>query len=564
MPEYIANMYDFDYRVNPTTPTVLSDDEQRLINEALKLLKQKGIYPYEYMDSFERFNEPTLPPIEAFNSSLKGEGISEEDYARAQRVFVHFQMHSLQDYHNLYLLQDVLLLDDVLLAFRDVCMKTYQLDPCHYYTAPGLTWDAGLKYTGITLDLLTDEDMFLFVEDGIRGGISMITHRYAKVNHPNLEDIGHYEKDKELCNLLYLDANNLYGWAMMQCLPIGGFKWMTAREIMTLMTLEKIRSIPEDSKRGYILEVDMYLPKDCHDKMSDYPVAPEKKPVSGTQLSQYQRQILRDEILSNMKTTDTPPSSDNIEAKINARKSCDKLMLDFEPKRKYAVHYRNLQLYMQLGMKVTKIHRVLSFDQKAWLAPYIAKNTEMRTKASNDFEKDFFKLMNNAFFGKTMENVRARRNIDLISNDPERLNRYIAKPTYKSHIEITDDIIAVERIKATITFNKPIYLGLCVLDLSKVLMYDFYYNKLQQIFPNVKLLFTDTDSLCVSIQGCEDIYARIREGQIIGPTGERTRAIVEYDLSAYSPEHSIFNGMSPDAIKKQKLKNKNVPGKMKD
>ena len=173
-------------------------------------------------------------------------------------------------------------------------------------------------------------------------------------------------------------------------------------------------------------------------------------------------------------------------------------------------------------MKVTKIHRVLSFDQTPWLARYITKNTEMRTKASNEFEKDFFKLMNNAFFGKTMENVRARRNIDIINNDVQRLNRYTAKPTYKSYMEISDDIVAVERIKATVMLNKPIYLGLCVLDLSKVLMYDFHYNKLQQIFPNVELLFTDTDSLCVSIMNCEDVYAQIRDGEIIGPTGERT------------------------------------------
>ncbi len=555
MPEYIKDMRDFDYRYNPPAPTVLSEEEQRLIDEDLVLLKQKGIYPYEYMDSLERFKEPTLPPIEAFKSSLTGEDISEKDYARAQRVFVHFQMHSLQDYHNLYLLQDVLLLNDVLLAFREVCLKTYQLDPCHYYTAPGLTWDAGLKYTGVTLDLLTDEDMFLFVEDGIRGGISMITKRHAKVNHPNLEDAGYYEKDKELCNLLYLDANNLYGWAMMQCLPTGNFKWMSATQIQTLMTLEKIRSIPADSKRGYILEVDMYLPEDCHEKLSDYPVAPEKKPVHGTQLSEYQRNILREEILSSMKTT---PSQDDVEAKIDARKSCDKLILDYEPKRKYAVHYRNLQLYMQLGMKVTKIHRVLSFDQTPWLAKYIKKNTEMRTKASNEFEKDFFKLMNNAFFGKTMENVRARRNIDIINNDPQRLNRYTAKPTYKSYMEISDDIVAVERIKATVMLNKPIYLGLCVLDLSKVLMYDFFYNKLQQIFPNVELLFTDTDSLCVSIKNCEDVYARIRDGEIIGPTGERTQAIDEFDLSAYSSKHPIFDGMSPEAIKAQKNNNEKV------
>ena len=124
------------------------------------------------MDSFKRFKEPILSPIEAFNSTLKGEGISKKDYARANNIFVHFQMQTLQDYHNLYLLQDVLLLDDVLLAFREVCQKTYGLDPCHYYTAPGLRWDASLKYTRVTLDLLTDEDMYLFVEEGIRGGLA--------------------------------------------------------------------------------------------------------------------------------------------------------------------------------------------------------------------------------------------------------------------------------------------------------------------------------------------------------------------------------------------------------
>ena len=168
----VPEMPYYDYRLNSPPRAELSEEEIQLVEEALKLLKQKGIYPYEYMDSFERFKEPTLPPIEAFYSTLKGEGISLKDYARAERVFTHFQMQSLQDYHNLYLLQDVLLLDDVLLAFRDVCQKTYRLDCMHYYTAPGLTWDAGLKYTGVTLDLLTDEEMFLFVEVN---GLHMLT-----------------------------------------------------------------------------------------------------------------------------------------------------------------------------------------------------------------------------------------------------------------------------------------------------------------------------------------------------------------------------------------------------
>ena len=162
-------------------------------------------------------------------------------------------------------------------------------------------------------------------------------------------------------------------------------------------------------------------------------------------------------------------------------------------------------------MKVTKIHRVLTFEQKPWLAPYINANTEMRAKAKNDFEKDFFKLMNNAFFGKTMENVRNRRNIDIVSNNPQHLNRLTAKPTYKSIVDISAYISAVESIKATVFMNKPIYLGFCVLDLSKLLMYEFYYHKLNQIF---KLLFTDTDSFCVRIEGCTDVYEIIRYASI--------------------------------------------------
>ena len=149
-----------------------------------------------------------------------------------------------------------------------------------------------------------------------------------------------------------------------------------------------------------------------------------------------------------------------------------------------------------------------------------------------------------------------RRHIDIVNNDPEHLNRLTAKPTYKSHVEITDDICAVERIKATVMLNKPIYLGLCVLDLSKVLMFDFYYNKLKKLFPNVKLLFTDTDSLCVSIEGCNDVYARIREGSIIGLDNISRRAIDEFDVSAYASEHPLFNGMTQQEIKSMKSKNK--------
>ena len=224
-------------------------------------------------------------------------------------------------------------------------------------------------------------------------------------------------------------------------------------------------------------------------------------------ISPYQRESLKDQFGKKRKTI---PTDEKLDKKVNEHKSGEKLLLDFEPKTKYIIHYRNLQLYLKLGMKITRIHRVLSFNQKAWLEPYIHLNTEMRQRACNEFEKNFFKLMNNAFFGKTMENVRKRRHIDIVST-PTKLKALVAQPTFKSITPFNEDIAAVDRLRAKVYMRKPIYVGLCVLDLSKWLMYYFYYNTLKNLFPKMRLLFTDTDSFCIDIKECDDVYKHIRE-----------------------------------------------------
>ena len=561
--EYDEAMVDYDYRRTPHQQPLFAGEEKQQVDDDLELLKSKGIYPYEYMDSFERFEEREIPPIEAFESRLKaGEGITLEEHEHAEKVFQHFQMETLQDYHNLYLLQDILLLDDVLTAFRKVCINAYGLDPMHYYTAPGLTWDAGLKYTGITLDLLTDEDKFLFVEAGIRGGISMISHRHARANHSDLADIGYHDPKEPSRQLLYLDANNLYGYAMMQHLPVSDFKWMSQNDVNAI-TLDRLHAIKIDSDIGYIFEIDYTIPEDKHDKFANYPLAPEQKPIHGNMLSPYQRNILREQFRAE---DDDQLTEEALEQKIDEyTSSTEKLLLDLKPKEKYIIHYRTLQLYAKLGLKITHIHRVLQFKQQAWLAPYIRANTEMRQNAANEFEKSFFKLMNNAFFGKTMENVRNRRHIDIVTT-PEKLKKLVAQPTFKSVTTFREDLSAVERIKAKVTMNKPICVGFCVLELSKWLMYDFYYYVLHQIFPpsSIRLLFTDTDSLCISIEGCNDIYQKIRHGIVILDSGQHEPAINFFDLSGYPSEHSIFSGMNEAEIERLKQSNKKVPGKMKD
>uniref|UniRef100_A0A7M5WWR2 DNA-directed DNA polymerase n=1 Tax=Clytia hemisphaerica TaxID=252671 RepID=A0A7M5WWR2_9CNID len=228
----------------------LSPRQTNEVEERFILLTRKGIYPYEYFDDITRFDETELPPRESFYSTLSEENVSEEDYNHAKNVWNKFEMESLKDYHNLYVLTDVLIMADVFEAFRKNCLQHYQLDPAHYFTAPGMSWEAALKKTGISLQLLTDPDQYLFVEKGIKGGISMITQRYAKAN---LEDLPNYDPTIKDTHLVYLDANNLYGWAMSQSLPIGNFQWLQDDEIEQF----DVSIISDEAEDGFIIECDL-------------------------------------------------------------------------------------------------------------------------------------------------------------------------------------------------------------------------------------------------------------------------------------------------------------------
>ena len=192
------------------------------------LLLRKGVYPYEYMDSWERFSEISLPSKKDFYSNLNMEDINDIDYRHANNVFKGFKLENLGDYHNLYVQSDTLLLADVFNNFRDMCIKEYELDTGHFLSLPGRAWQAFLKKTNIELELLTDYDMLLMVEEGIRGGICHSIHRYAKANNKYMKN---YNKDEESSYIQYLDANNLYGWAMSKKLPVNGFRWLDSNEI---------------------------------------------------------------------------------------------------------------------------------------------------------------------------------------------------------------------------------------------------------------------------------------------------------------------------------------------
>ena len=447
-----------------------------------------------------------MPPKEEFYSKLNDEHITEDDYIHAKKVWHTFDCKTIKDYHDLYLKSDVLLLADVFENFRKTCLKHYNLDPAHYYTSPGLAWDACLKETKQQLQLLTDYDMLMMFERGIRGGISHISKRYSEANNKFMKD---YDHSKETKFIQYLDANNLYGWAMTQSLPTHGFKWMKNVTKETVMDIiERANHSMTDPKnvafglsknlfkRGYIFEVDLEYPTGLWEEHNDYPMAPERIKV----------------------------------------KNVEKLICHFRKRKNYVAHYRNLRQYLENGIRITAVHRGISFFQSPWMEPYITKNTELRKTAANSFEKDFFKLMNNSVFGKTIENIRKRQNVKLI-DDRKKAKKYTSRPDFERLTIFDENLVAIHMKRTEVKFNKPVYVGQAILDLSKTLMFDFHYNYIRKKYGNkAELLFTDTDSLMYEIQ-TEDFYEDITDD-----------VIYKFDTSDYPKDHP--SGLSTDLNKK--------------
>ena len=477
--------------------------------ERLKLVKEKGVYPNEYMNSFKKFDACELSNKDAFFSSLKGKDINNEDYLRATKVWNIFDIKNLGEYHDLYLKTDILLLCDVFEKFIDVCLEYYDLDPCHYFSSPGLAWDAMLKMTGVELKLIDDIDMHLFIEKGMRGGISSIAKRYCKANNKYVKG---YDENKD--STMYWDVNNLYGWTMTQYLPYDNFEWMSEKEISEI----NFDLVSGDSNEGYILEIDLEYPSDLHNLHSDYPLAPEKLKVSDDTLSSYCLSIAKEYGIR--------------VGEVN------KLIPNLKKKENYIVHYRNLQLYKSLGMKVVKISKVLKFKQSDWLKKFVMFNIEKRMCVVNRFEKDFFKLMVNSVYGKTMENLRKKVSVKLVNKEKDYV-KYVSRPTFVSQKILDKNLVAIHKVKLVLLLNKPIYVGFCVLDVSKLLMYDWHYNYFVKTF-DCSLCFTDTDSLVYEIRGVDDVYEKVYKDKDL------------FDFSDYSKESKFYDNSKKKVIGKMK------------
>ena len=302
--------------------------------------------------------------------------------------------------------------------------------------------------------------MLLMFEWGIRGGITQAVCKYASANNKYMGD--RFDPKSESSYLQYLDANNLYGWAMSQPLPTGGFKW-------TDISPNKISKLATRTDKGYLLEVDVSYPKEFHKQHNDPPFMCERMEINGV----------------------------------------EKLVPNLRDKKSYVIHIQALNQALQHGLRLDRIHRVIEFDQSPWLKTYIDFNTQLRMAATNDFEKDFFKLMNNSVFGKTMENIRKHGNIKLVTTEEKYLCT-VMKPNFKSGVLFGENLMGCNIGKIKVVMKKPVYLGQVILDLSKIVMYEFHYDYMVPKYGLEKLglCYMDMDSLVYDIE-TEDFYKDI-------------------------------------------------------
>ena len=298
----------------------------------------------------------------------------------------------------------------------------------------------------------------------------------------------------------------IYGWVMSKKLPTNGFKWFDTSETSALARSNKIneefiKNYNENDIKGYILEMDIEYPKRLHELHSDLPFLSERMKVN----------------------------------------KCNKLVCNLFNRKKYVAHINALKQALNHGLKFKKIHRAIEFNQEAWLKPYIDMNTEIRKAAKNDFEKDLFKLTNNSVFGKTMENIRKHRDIKLVTTDKKR-SKLVSEPNYHTINLISEDLSIIEMKKTKVKMNEPIYLGLSILEISKTLMYEFWYDYMKPKYNNdVKLCYMDTDSFIMNIKTndfYEDIASDVKN---------------RFDTSNYEVNRPLPTG-----------KNKKVIGLMKD
>ena len=473
----------------------------------LQLLKQKGYYPYSYVTSRSKFSDTSLPPLSKWGNTLDGGAVkvTETNLQHARRMWEILECGTLQDYHYSYLKLDCALLAYVCEFHRQLSFDTYKLDCMHFFTLPNMAKEASLRICKANVELLTERENLDMIEPAIRGGVTSVfeSRRFTANN----SYIPNHDSTEESCFGFCVDADNLYGGVMqLEKLPLADFAFNTD------IQLQEILDTADDASIGYFVEVDISYPPSLHDEHRDFPLAPTKDVVEDEWLSDYQIELKEQHNL---------PSS-----------KVKKLLQTFFDKERYVVHYKLLKLYVQLGLVIRK---------QNWLSPYITLNSEKRQVASNKFEENFDKLMNNAVYGKNCESKR-RRNKITISRNAEHALKIISRFEFDRYMIFGENLAALTTRPKTIYWNTRTIVGATILDLAKFHMYSFHYNVMRPHF-NCRLLYSDTDSLLYAIKS-DDFYTELSQ--------KPQSVLSHFDFSNYPPNHFLYDTTNKRVVLKYK------------
>lgn len=368
-----SDLKDTDHSYEVLKQTYLVKTDRKFDPVKFDMVLKKSFFPYEYCTSLSQMRETKkLPKRKHFYSSLSEQNITKADYKFAKSVWKKFNCKNLLEYTAVYCKIDTILLCEVFLAFRDDMYNNFSgLDASQYLSLPAFSYDSMLKITGCELSVPTDINQILFLERAKRGGVSCIGTRELKPSR---------DEDNVKSEIVYVDVNNLYGNSMMCKLPVSDFSWMDDKKVEKF----DIETVDLDGDEGYFLECDLSYPSKLHSKHDNLPLAPHLMDVTYDMLSPYAKEALFED---NQQT-----------------KYCDKkLMMTFYDRENYVLHGKNLKLYLSLGMKLKKIHKILKFKQDNVLKPYIDLCTKKRQSAKTKFQQDTYKKIANSLYGKTVQ-----------------------------------------------------------------------------------------------------------------------------------------------------------------